>query len=575
MLPKLDKFTALSKKKISEIVATLDDSLDVYARLSHDILASSADYQKLLDHYNEAKSRGKALEFLNENLEQIAAFVNDCGLIGYVDEKLYPSEDISGDAYIIGAEGAAIISAFIANKEKNAGGHPVQVVKNTDLITAAGSKRHGKIFVEQQQIHSALYDALKCDLEKSAEDFNKTYLIEVFGTTGGNHITVLTVRRKQGEVAPLFDLFDSSPALVRNGMEAAQNSLASGWCSQIIINATLKKLCKDIGLVFNNDNFFNNSEPMQEGGASYCAIFACESAHKFSQMSREEHEELLKRYKHQSFYGGKTEMAVTLDEEGYAKDLQLALPANLMTMSHFTEVGLKTRLEELDRVPHVMKRDRKESALDRVARYQDPDGGKNLLVVRKGLRQRIGHIFEIITSPDFLKRAIKVSDEKLEKRQEKLLPGSPYITLEDWQINFHPNIKIIAQAFNGILPRFSPIIDAKVEGENFKLKTQLGAITAEKFADLMKRNEIEIVNNKLDISKNLVGVKPEFSSFSVIEITVPQKDLEKVVKILKETGPLYRPKKHMFTPQSKLEGVTPIEARKFTQQQDRGGQITS
>src|SRR5690606_17257713 len=152
-----------------------------------------------------------------KNIDKIAGFLNECRLVGYEGEN----NKADNSSYIIGAEGISIISSYLADKPKNQSSHQIQVIKNTNLITSYGSKKHINIFLEQNQIHNGLKDQLTEDLKEAKDsDFNKTYIVEAFGTTGGNHFVALTIRKNKNEKSPLIDLFDPSNSIFRNGLEA-------------------------------------------------------------------------------------------------------------------------------------------------------------------------------------------------------------------------------------------------------------------------------------------------------------------------------------------------------------------
>ena len=146
MPTKLGKFTALSPEKISEIVANLPDNLNIFARLADDAIKFNLSYAELIRQYNKIRAEnGDAASFINENQGQIKAFLNDCGLIGFVDEKQFPSD------YTIGADGVAIIATYLACKPINRNAHHVHVIKNATLQTAKGSRKHSKIFLETKK----------------------------------------------------------------------------------------------------------------------------------------------------------------------------------------------------------------------------------------------------------------------------------------------------------------------------------------------------------------------------------------------------------------------------------------
>ena len=125
----------------------------------------------MIQKYSQAPDKKN---FLNDgaNQQAIAKFLNECGLMGYVSE----SSPLSHGNYAIGAEGIAIILAYL--KEKNPQIHEIEAIKNTNLKTRSGSLKHTDIFLEQDQIIDALKVSLIKDLKKpeSGEEkpFNKT-----------------------------------------------------------------------------------------------------------------------------------------------------------------------------------------------------------------------------------------------------------------------------------------------------------------------------------------------------------------------------------------------------------------
>lgn len=564
-MSKQHKFSALSSGEISAIVADLPDNLNIFARLTHEAIKSNPAYAELIAQYNKIRAEnGNLVAFLDENLLQIKAFLNDCELIGCFLEKDDP------DSFTIGADGIAIIATYLAHKPINAGAHEVETIKNTNLETANGARRHGKIFLENEQVHEVFCRHLQEDLRVESE-LNKTYIIEVFGTTGGNHVVALTVRKRAGEIAPLFALFDSSPALTRNGLEAAQNSAANGWCSQLILNATLKKACAECGLEFRHENFFANSEPMQSSGFSYCATFAYEAAFMQARMSRIEHEEFLRRtFIYDNPYGGKTEIDVRFDERGYVANPDLRLPAQVMAMSHYVDTALRPRKEELSKAPHVKKDGSSESVLERVGRYQDADG-LNQLTAEKVFRQKIGHLFEIVASPDFRARASMVSDEEFGEWSKKVFRGNPYFPNEKSDKAPSDQMHELVRAMHGILPRFNHVMDAREDDKFCNITFHLGAMTTEKLVKFMEERKVGIEVREVDFSRNLVGVNPDIAKLYVVEIQIEKERASSLIAEMKEMAqnkkPLYTPQSHPFEPQKKtaLLSAERLEPKKALQ----------
>ncbi len=541
-MPNLQSFAPLAKEKLTEIISRIAPELYFVARKVHQFTDS---HQDLIAAFRSAENKA---EFINICHQEISKFLKDCGLMGFGEQK-------AGEEFIIGSEGVALISAYMASKEKNVAAHPVQVIKNINLETRDGlSQKHTNIFLEQGGVHDGLREQLVADLQSAGDaDFSKSYVVEIFGTTGGSHFSAVTIHKKAGEKDPVVHLFDGSPPLVRNGLEAAQNSIANGWCSQFIINATVKKSFEDCGLVLSNEKFFNNSEPLQASNLSLCATFACEKAYEFARMARQEHLDLLQgRYVYLSPYGGKTEMPIMLDENGYITNPQFRLPAQEVVMSSFVSTALLPRADELRQGFHSRKNGTKETNFNRIARNQNPDeGGRNQIIEKKALRQKEGHLFEIVTSEEFLAKRFEATDP----RPLPQVRGHPFFPTNS-------EVEGPASGTEALLGAFRKLLSARSSGANrskidqkgnCEILTYLGAATANKLVGFMTDNEIAVQSRRVDFGNNVVGADPEFSNIREVILSVPRERFEDLSQKMAENGSLYVPKKNLFSPPERIE----------------------
>ena len=496
-------------------------------------------------------------EFLEGNMEGIASFLTECGVMGYEPEV------VGGDpgrlittAYIIGAEATMLLSSYLKHKDKYEGvpAHDVEVVKNTTFVSPSGSMKHADLSLEYGQAHGNLCETLKRDLTAAGDkEFNKSYVFEAFGTTGGNHFSTLTIRKNPGETSPVVHLSDASPTMVKNGIEACQNSIAGGWCSQLIVNATVKKAFGELGLDFQEDKFFNNSEPVQSTGFLLCATFACETAHQISRMSSEEHrKELQGAYVYKSFYGGRTDMQMELNDEGYVIS-KPNLPATDVTMSHFVDTALRPRVEELASSSHARKSGESESNLDRIKRYQSEEAG-HFLAQQKTMRQKYGHLFEIVTSPDFLSRA--AGFEKGAESPE-VEPRKGGFSLPPYPAGGAPegDICSVVEGIDSKLPISTRMnrVDYDAATETYKLVFYIGAMTGEKLAGFATENGLACESAEIDLAENSIGVSPLISKVRRVTIDVPHTRIDEVDAAIKSKEPFYiaqkDPSKHPFAPQ--------------------------
>ncbi len=563
----IKKFTPLTQSQIAKIVEDVkevDPEISIIAKKTARLVG---EYSDLIAAYRASEDKR---EFLQDNLIEIGEFLNRCELIGYEGEIVDEEKKLANSDYVIGAEGVMLISAYLKNKPKNLDSHKVEVVRNTDFVSPSGSMKHADIFLENGQVQRNLCETLTRDLLEAGEnEFNKTYLFEAFGTTGGNHFAVLTIHKKSGEKAPVVSLFDASPALIRNGLEAAQNSIANGWCSQLIINATAKKALTDCGLIFDERNFYNNSEPLQQPRLSICTTFAYEMAYEIARMDNDAHrKQLEERYRYRSPYGGRTEMDVRDFSEEYFRS-ELGLPSTDVFMSHFVDAALRPRVEELSKTLHLKKDETFETGLDRVVRYQLANG-YNEIAEQKTLRQRFGHLFEIVTNPKFLELASLAEARTESPARKKLREKTPYFP--PYAEGEKPDAEImpLVKAFDEIAPITARINRVQYDKElgNYKLIIYAGEITGNKIKDFAEKNELESEITPIDLRKNMVGIDPRLMQVNHIAIAIPRERISEIVSKLETRGRFSiaekDPAKHHFVAQqltSKLSRDLEISRR--------------
>lgn len=543
-MPNLTSFTPLTSEKLTEIIARISPELYFIASKANQVLP-----RDLVADFRSAENKA---EFINSHHQEISNFLKNCGLMGHRSQK-------DGEEFIIGAEGVALILAYMASKEKNARAHPVQVVKNINLETRDGSsQKHVNIFLEQGGVHDGFREALTADLR---EDFSKSYVVETFGTTGGSHFVAVTIHKEAGDREPVVHLFDGSPPLVRNGLEAAQNNIANGWCSQFIVSASVKKSFEDCGLVLRDEKFFNNSEPLQSANSSLCATFACEKAYEFARMGREEHlRSLQEKYLYPSPYGGKTEMPITLDENGYITNPQFGLPAQDVAMSQFVETALLPRVGELKDGAHLRKDGSSESCFDRIVRNQISDeNGRNQIIEKKALRQKAGHLFEIVTSDEFLAKGLQAS-------APRVLPevrGNPFLPANSEAEKPAPETEKLLESFKKILPPRSSGANRSSFDEkgNCEILVYLGHTTANKLVNFMTENEVMVQSRRINFAKNVVGADSEFNKIREIVVSVPRERFEELSEKMVAHGSLYSPQNHAFAPPQKIEPLEVLSLR--------------
>jgi hypothetical protein len=434
-------------------------------------------------------------------------------LIGAVDENEVPG---SG-TYVIGASGVALIQSYLRQKPQNADAHEIEVIANLDLETTYGQKWPSQIIREKRGIITGLSQALQRDFLACglAGELNKTYLVETFGSTGGNHFVALTVRRNCDEIAPLVELFDPSPGLMRGGLTVYQNAFAAGWAAAISINASVTDAfaalsARGLPLELRQENFFQNLEPMQIGGGSNCSIFSYEKAWLTARMSREEHEALLKeKYVHRNCYGAMSEAEVRVEdlrrEPDFLPQVALNSPWQYMVLSQFM-----SRLDEAElmkefscSLSHQRKTDEPETQKQRLDRYRtevvDHATGAtrsvNSLIEQKMWRQKYGHLFEILSDDYFSTKAARLSSEAASTLSDttefptSFAPGSVYFPANPEKIVTQS--KDFVKALNSFLPFPSKVFEARLAAasdgsERLEMDFYLGEIFSEKLEQWVK-----------------------------------------------------------------------------------------
>jgi len=495
------KFSSLSDERIGEIVGRCGHISD---RLS--AIASKVDALKESEKYRYLFDSEITAAFIEENLLVIAEFLRDCRLIGAAQEE-GPVENWN---YVIGADGVEILNQYMATKPGNKRDvlHDVVVVRNENLRTSSGSVKTADILMDQKGIHDGFAKRLTKDLTDNRDvEFNRTYLVETFGTTGGNHFVCVTVRKHPSETSPIVDFFDTSPALLRGDLEFCQNYVASGWSGAITINSTLVKALRDSGLEFDQSKFHYNSEPLQAKNNSHCSIFSYEKAYLDAKMTREQHEKMLDtfyRYPNEaspalSIYGGKTEVPIDFDrvlQEQKVVGPQLGLPPHFMHLSHFKSHIQNTYADEMATIPHHQKDDQEESSKERWERYSG-EGKESLgsLVEQKSLRQKYGHLLEVVRHPNFL------SLKELPACEIEDLPEhikSVYVPRSEMD----PEIEQVFLDLNKFF--FSPIRVNQIsrcvdDPRNCEVMFYMGGITAQRVTKWAQEKGIEVEVNHQEL----------------------------------------------------------------------------
>ncbi|MBM3894775.1 hypothetical protein FJ366_04240 [Candidatus Dependentiae bacterium] len=537
----LKSFAPLSTERIVEIVDNTRPELVSAVAFMANQAKSNPEYVALITGYQSSADKKSYIE---THQQKMAEFLNDCGLMGYGHER----GELRHDNYVIGSEGMELILAYLKDKKSpNQRLHEIVSVKNEDLVAPDGSMKHSNIFLQNNQIHSSLKRHIIEDIDKAKQqgvDLEKTYQIEAFGTTGGNHGMCLTIRKKVDEEAPLVHFFDPSSALIRNGLEATQNSIACGWNSQIIVAATVKKAFEERGLKFVSDKYFNSSEPQQHRGYVYCGTIGYEAANRLASMTREQHEELLQSYVYQSPFGGRTEVgsrkaegeieSINIDrvraEGGYVKNPVFGLRSDEVLLSQFVEPALSSRVEELNTIPHQRKEGRPvESEADHIRRYQPQEGerlGYNTMLEEKALRQKIGHLFEIVSSDYFLSKAGEVG-----LVPNPFFEATPYFPKgNSHEVPQVSGAEGVIGAINSSLPNTNKINRASFDGNNCRISIYLGDVTGEKVVDFFAQNGVEAAISRNDFSHNLpADVDHSFTHVNEYTFQIPRQRFDKII----------------------------------------------
>lgn len=420
---KIKKLETLKEPKIREILAFAPELKSLTKEIFPEVqaLLASGKYKILKDISTK--------EEYEENFELILSFLQKVGILG----KEFEEREFDHENYKIGPEGLAIVNAFYRDKEKYKGlPTTVQVVSDRFDRKQIFIPRYGSYY--KDFIHSRFLEQLLKDLPHSQEnqEFDRVYIV-LEGEVGSNHAFCVAVRKGvDGE--PFVELFDSSPGLTRSGIkELESKGIVPKTSPSLVTIATVAAAFKEKGYELKKDNFFQNSEPFQRSGLSYCGTFATERAYEIASMPRDFHEKELRRiYKYDSIVGGKTEIDLTLEEvitherakrdgKAIAKlgaDKEKVIESQLVPMTHFGSHYTDSRGKSGNKM-HLIKKGLLEALDERRKRYLEKiEGGKGFfseIVHQKSMRHRI-HLFEILKSDafrDFYQESLK--DMNLQK----------------------------------------------------------------------------------------------------------------------------------------------------------------
>ncbi len=82
-MSKLKKFLPLTQEQISQIISQSESIISpIAARVQHKI-KENPNHKILIGDYNEATDKK---EFLNNNMQAVTRFLNECELVGYPGE---------------------------------------------------------------------------------------------------------------------------------------------------------------------------------------------------------------------------------------------------------------------------------------------------------------------------------------------------------------------------------------------------------------------------------------------------------------------------------------------------------
>ncbi len=400
------KFTALESAKIAEILRNAPELSELAIIIGPEIIKKS-------DEIAEIKAD------LVKNYKKVIQFLHKLGLVGKDSDM---GRDVQHGNYNINADALCVINAYYRQKNDQSHNCNVEVVRYYD----ADFPDFYDSFVNKALVEAVNRDFVRLSKE---DEFSKSYLA-VAGLYG-EHVYVVSIKKERGSVEPVVELFDTSPKLVRGGLDLAQNMVKWGTAEQLVAPVSISKAFEGTVFALKNENYFHNLEPFQTSGPSYCGTYSLEHAYEVERQGvRDRIEYLRSVYRHDSIYGGMAELGISyedakkefLERSRDAKPLGSDLPKTFQgvtaTMSHFG--GFYDNSEErrgfLSSVTHERKSGDFETLDQRRDRYMvDRDiGGKNKvvneMVQEKSMRQRL-HLFEIVVSQEFQDFALTAQEE--------------------------------------------------------------------------------------------------------------------------------------------------------------------
>jgi hypothetical protein len=179
------------------------------------------------------------------------------------------------------------------------------------------------------------------------------------------------------------------------------------------------------------------------------------------------------------------------------------------------------------------------------------EDGRNQIIEKKALRQKAGHLFEIVTSDEFLAKGLEASAP----RSLPKVRGNPFFPANSKTEKPAPETVDLLEAFKKLLPpRSSGANRSKLDAKgNCKIFVYLGDIIANKLVNFMTDNEVLVQSRRIDFANNIVGANPEFSKIREIVVSVSKERFEDLSKKMSENGSLYRPQNHPFAPPQKIK----------------------
>ena len=527
------KFTPLESQKIAQILDNSPELKELATIIGPEIAKFSEDSTNIRQDYIS-------------NYERAIKFLYEIGLTGDESDK---DKNVEHGNHNINADALRVINAY--NRQKN----PENKSCLVEVLTS-----HDGSFPDfyDSFISKSLLKAVKRDFKdlKVEDEFSKTYM--VVAGINGSHVNNVSIKKQREVVEPVVEVFDSSPKLVREGLDTAQQLTKWGTLEQIIAQSTINKAFEGTEFSLKNENYFHNSEPFQRGGPSYCGTYAMEQAYETEKQGIEERIDYLRSvYKYDSILGGKTELDISYEEAFHEaisrkpktpSSLGGSLPRNFQgiaaSMSHFNSAlsseDPNLRKEYLNSQIHVRKSGETESFAERRNRYLvdiGPDKKGNSLSEEKSMRHRL-HLFEIITSPEFQEFA-KKSQKELEGEPltpngqitQSILDGRSANTQSQASENAQ-KIEVFKQAFG------YPYKTEFFNQENrAKIDYRSGTIHLKKFQDIISKNtdlrsscEFEIKEERIGENFGEVKVHEEMRKKFVIDLTVT--DCEKFFKTL-------------------------------------------